>query len=110
MIFRLLPDGFTNRDLRGLVGQLVDRAMSAGQLTYDLRRLRSHGLIRRLPHSNRYHVTDDGLERALFLTRAHDRLLRTGLAELAEPGPLHTASRAYNMALDTLTRESGLAA
>jgi len=37
LIFRLLPNGFTNRDLRGLVGQLLDKTMSAGQLTYDLR-------------------------------------------------------------------------
>jgi hypothetical protein len=112
LIFRLLPNGFTNRDLRGLVGQLLDKTMSAGQLTYDLRRLRAHGLITRLPHSHRYHVTDTGLHHALFLTRVHDRLLRTGLAELTdpEPHPLRTASRAYQRALDTLADESGLAA
>ncbi len=112
LIFRLLPDGFTNRELRGLVGQLLGKVFSAGQLTYDLRRLRAHGLIIRRPHSNRYQVTDTGLERALFLTRAHDRLLRTGMAELAEPEPrpLQTASRAYQRALDALATESGLAA
>ena len=112
LIFRLLPNGFTNRDLRSLVGQLLGKAFSAGQLTYDLRRLRAHQLIIRRPHSNRYHVTDTGLERALFLTRAHDRLLRTGLAELAEPEPrsLKTASQAYQHALDTLATKSGLAA
>jgi alkylated DNA nucleotide flippase Atl1 len=112
LVFRLLPDGFTNRDLRGLVGQLLSQVFSAGQLTYDLRRLRAHGLIVRRPHSNRYQVTDTGLERALFLTRAHDRLLRTGIAELAEPEPrsLQTASRAYQRALDQLMEESRLAA
>jgi hypothetical protein len=112
LVFRLLPDGFTNRDLRGLVGQLLDKVFSAGQLTYDLRRLRAHGLIVRRPHSNRYQVTDTGLERALFLTRAHDRLLRTGIAELAEPEPrsLQTASRAYQRALDQLMEESRLTA
>src|SRR5680860_18950 len=112
LIFRLLPDGFTNRDLRGLVGQLLDTTMSAGQMTYDLRRLRAHGLITRLPHSHRYHLTDTGLQHALFLTRTHDRLLRTGLAQLAEPepGPLLSASRAYQKAIDKLADESGLAA
>jgi len=112
LVFRLLPDGFTNRDLRGLVGQLLGKAFSAGQLTYDLRRLRAHGLITRQPHSHRYRVTDTGLRDALFLTRAHDRLLRTGMAQLAapEPGPLQTASRTYQKAIDQLAEESGLAA
>lgn len=113
LVFRLLPAGFTNRDLRALVGQLLGTTFSAGQLTYDLRRLRAHGLIVRHPHTHRYRVTDTGLHHhALFLTRAHDRLLRTGMAHLAEPepGPLRTASRAYQKALDQLAEESGLAA
>lgn len=86
--------------------------MSAGQLTYDLRRLRVHGLVTRLPHSYRYRVTDTALERALFLTRAHDRLIRTGLAQLTDPapGPLQTATRTYGAAIDTLVHESGLGA
>ena len=112
LIFRLLPEGFTNRELRDLVGQLLDKPMSAGQLTYDLRRLRAHGLIIRVPHSHRYLLTETGLHHALFLTRTHDRLLRTGLAQLTapEPHPLQAASRAYQRALDTLAAESGLAA
>jgi len=112
LTFRLLPNGFNNRDLRDLVGQLLDKPMSPGQLTYDLRRLRAHGLITRIPHSHRYHLTDTGLHHALFLTRVHDRLIRTGLAELTDPQPhpLRTASRAYQRALDTLAGKSGLAA
>lgn len=110
LVFRLLPNGFTNRDLRDLAGQVTGTVMTAGQMTYDLRRLRIHGLIVRIPHTNRYRVTDDGLERALFLTRAHDRLLRTGLANLDQPTPLRAASRAYQHAIDALTQESALAA
>jgi hypothetical protein len=115
LVFRLLPHGFTNRDLRALVAPLLGKKpdrLTAGQMTYDLRRLRAHGLIARLPGSHRYHVTDTGLHHALFLTRAHDRLLRTGLAQLADPSRtrLGTVSRAYQIAIDDLTRESGLAA
>jgi len=47
-VFRLLPRGFTNRDLRiHLAPQLGLRPehMTSGQTTYDLRRLRVHGLI-----------------------------------------------------------------
>jgi hypothetical protein len=112
LVYRLLPGGFTNRDLRGLVSELLDKPFSAGQLTYDLRRLRAHGLIVRQPHSHRYHVTDSGFHHALFLTRAHDRLLRTGLAHLTDPEPSHlqTVSRAYQAAVDKLATEAGLAA
>jgi hypothetical protein len=115
LIFRLLPHGFANRDLRTLLAELLAKPpgqMSAGQMTYDLRRLREHRLITRVPHTHRYQVTDTGLQHALFLTRAHDRLLRTGLAQLAEPspGPLGTATRAYQSAIDNLAHQSGLAA
>ena len=115
VMFRMLPHGFHNHDMRQLITELLGRrpgAVSPGQMTYDLRRLRKHGLITRVPHSHRYRVTDTGLERALFLTRAHDRLLRTGLAQLTDPNPrpLRRANRTYQTALDTLTREAGLAA
>jgi hypothetical protein len=78
-VFRLLPDGFANRDLRALIAPLLGRpaqTITAGHMTYDLRRLRLHGLIQRIPHTFRYRVTDTGLRHALFLTRLHDRVLR----------------------------------
>jgi predicted MarR family transcription regulator len=77
-------------------------------MTYDLRRLRAHGLIERIPRSRRYHVTDTGLQHALLFTHAHDHLLRTGLALTNDPSPprktkLHNAARAYQAAFDELT-------
>jgi len=54
--------------------------LSLGQLTYDLRRLRLHGLIERLPKRHRYQVTDFGLRVALFVPRLWARTLRPGLA------------------------------
>ena len=52
-----------------------------------------------------YQTTDSGLRHALFLTRLHNRFLRTGLAELTDPdpplpSPLRTADRAYTNATD----------
>jgi hypothetical protein len=78
-------------------------------------RLRLHGLIQRIPHSHRYQVTDAGLHHALFLTRLHERLIRTGTAQLTDPDPptptaLRTAAHAYHKAVDSLTRQAGLAA
>jgi hypothetical protein len=117
-VFRLLPNGFTNRDLRGYLAPLLGlnpEAMTSGQITYDLRRLRIHGLIQRIPHSFRYQVTPAGLRQALFLTRLTQRLLIPGLAELTDPSPpapsrLRAAARAYDAALDDLTRHAGIAA
>ena len=116
LTFRLQPHGFTNQNLRALTAQLrgLDpQFVSPGQMTYDLRRLRLHGLIERVPHTHRYQVTDDGLRTAMFLTRVHDRLLPTGLSHLVDPtdtGPLHSAAVAYQHALDTLADQNGLAA
>src|SRR6266542_194040 len=85
-VFRLLPDGFANRDIRAnlaeLLGQSAD-AMTAGKVTYDLRRLRLHGLIERIPHTNRYRVTDQGWHVAAFFTHTYNRVLRPGLAEIS---------------------------
>ena len=89
-------------------------SITPGKMTYDLRRLRRHGLIERIPGSFRYQVTGTGIAHALFLTRLHDRFLRTGLAVLAsthrnERG-LAAAARAYTSALDDLARQARLAA
>ncbi len=118
LIHRLLPNGFTNRDLRAVVATLLGTTIediSAGKMTYDLRRLRVHGLIERIPKSRRYQVTDAGLRDALLFTHAHDHLLRTALAELVDPAPpwpsqLRTATHAYQAAFDKLAGQAHLAA
>jgi hypothetical protein len=83
VVFRLLPEGFTARDLRQHVAPLLGLgpdALSAGRVTYDLRRLRLHGLIARQPKRHRYRVTDAGLRLALFVPRVWARTVRPGLA------------------------------
>lgn len=94
ILFRLLPDGFRSADLRqhlaSLTGRLPDD-ISQGAITYQLRRLRLHGIIERLPHSFCYRVTQFGFRAALFFTRLYSRLLRPGLAAIL-PGPPTTAS------------------
>ena len=63
--------GFTNKSLRGLVAGLFGAGYSAHQMTYDLRRLRLHGLITRVPHTNTYVVTPEGIRTAVFFTKVH---------------------------------------
>ena len=82
-IFRLLPHGFSNRSLREHLAPLIGMiatSMTAGRMTYDLRRLRLHELIERIAHTNRYRVTDLGLGIAMFYTHTYARSLRTGLS------------------------------
>ena len=84
-VFRLLPHGFTNAVLRRHLAPLIGKTpdlMTSGQITYDLRRLRMHGLIERIPGTFRYQVTDAGMRSAQFLTRLHGRVLHTGLAAM----------------------------
>ena len=118
LIHRLLPHGFTNRELRTLIAPLLGTTpedITAGKMTYDLRRLRAHGLITRIPRTRRYQITDTGLQHALLFTHAHDHLLRTGLAEITDPDPpapsrLRAADRAYQTAFDDLAHYAHLAA
>ena len=118
LIFRLQPNGFTSRDLRAHLAELLGIpaiSLTTGRISYDLRRLRLHGLIERVPGSHRYQVTVEGLRIAMFLTRVHDRLLRRGLAELCDdqppaPSPLRSAAQRYDQAVTTLMTRSGLAA
>jgi hypothetical protein len=77
------------------------QAISQGAVTYQLRRLRLHRLIQRVPKSFRYEVTDFGLRVALFFTRLYNRLLRPGIAAVVPE--LHTMSTALNGAFDALT-------
>jgi hypothetical protein len=88
LLFRLLPRGFSNRDLRNhwaaLLGQSAHE-ITPGQMTYHLRRLRLHGLIERLPKSHRYRVTPGGWRIVLFCTRCYNRALRPGLAQIVPP-------------------------
>ncbi|MDQ3988160.1 MAG: hypothetical protein M3291_02990 [Actinomycetota bacterium] len=118
LVFRLLPNGFLNRDLRALLAELLGRQpeeISAGQVSYDLRRLRAHGLITRIPHTHRYRISDTGLHHAMLITHIDTRLLRPGLAQLTDPdppapSPLRTAALNYQRTLDQLTQEAGFAA
>jgi hypothetical protein len=118
LLYRLLPRGFQNRDLRQHVAPLLGLdpgQLTLGKMTYDLRRLRLHGLIERIPRTHRYRVTDRGFRSALFLTRAYQRLLRAGLATVHDrappiPTPLRLAFARVEKAIDKAWASGRLAA
>lgn len=103
VVFRLLPRGFTVADLRQALAPLLGclpAVLTPGRLTYDVRRLRLHGLIERVPATHHYRVTPGGLRLALFFTRTYGRLLRPGLARILPEATSH--DRRLRTAFDTL--------
>jgi hypothetical protein len=79
--------GLTNKSLRGHVAGLLGTDYTASQMSYDLRRLRLHGLIERIPGTHTYAVTPDGIRVAIFYTKLHHRLLGPLLAADRPPAP-----------------------
>jgi hypothetical protein len=103
----LAATGITNKSLRALMTGLTHAPYSPGQMTYDLRRLRLAGLIRRIDHTNRYVLTPDGIKVAVFYTKLHNRLLRPLLAadQPQAPQELRAALRAIDQHIDgSITR------
>jgi hypothetical protein len=96
-LFALAPTGFRHREFRDHVAQLQGRDSAtyrAGAMTYDLRRLRLHGLIERVPRSHRYRITEPGAQVAMFYARLYTRALRPAcsLTPLGSP----RAQRAFD--------------
>ncbi len=84
--------------LSGRTPQMIGR----GAMSYQLRRLRLHGMIERIPRSHRYRVTDAGFRTALFFTRTYNRLLRPALAAVLPDH--HAAATLLKRSFDTRSR------
>ncbi|HEY7244138.1 MAG TPA: hypothetical protein VH678_09680, partial [Xanthobacteraceae bacterium] len=106
ILFRQLPQGFRADDLRQRFAALLGydpQSISQSAVSYQLRRLRLHRLIQRVPKSFRYEVTDFGFRVALFFTRIYNRLLRPGIAAMVSN--LHTVPTTLKRAFDTLATQ-----
>jgi predicted MarR family transcription regulator len=80
-------------------------------MTYDLRRLRLHGLIERVPCSHRYRITPTGAQVAMFYARLSTRALRP--ASSLQPSGSTRAQHAFDRldaALAAFLQEVKLAA
>jgi hypothetical protein len=95
--------GFTNKSLRGQVAGLLGADYSRSQMTYDLRRLRLHGLIERVPHTNTYVTTPEGIRVAVFFTKLQRRLLGPLLEADRPPAPLELRTALHT--IDSAIRE-----
>jgi hypothetical protein len=118
-LFMLLPQGFRNATLRDHVARLMGEKpedYSPGRMTYDLRRLRLHGVIEKITGTHRYQMTSEGLRICLFLTKVHNRVIRPGFSQLnngcpkAPNRPIASAMHQLDQAMDQLIGEAKLAA
>jgi hypothetical protein len=118
-LFVLLPQGFRNAALRAHVAHLMGQPLddyTPGRMTYDLRRLRLHGIIERIPGTHRYEVTAEGLRICLFLTKVHVHVIRPGVSQLmdgcpkAPNQPVANAMRKLDRSMEQLITEAKLAA
>jgi hypothetical protein len=115
--FAHLIEGLTNRSLRALVQGLLP-GYTARQMTYDLRRLRRKGFIRRLPGTQRYELTAEGRRLAVFFSKTYARIVNPSLAELdpslpqtvARRTPLGRPWRDFERALDARIADTALTA
>lgn len=85
MLLCLQVEGFRNRQLRPLLAQMLglpEADIRPGRISYELRRLRLHGLIERIEKSHRYRLTRTGLATVVFYQRTYARLIRPGLSVL----------------------------
>jgi hypothetical protein len=118
VVFRLLPRGFSNRELRDHWAPMMGKApkdMTPGQMSYHLRRLRLHGVIERIRGSHRYRVTDSGWRTVLFCSRVYNRVLRPGLSQVlsdpaGESSALHREFDRLDKTIDELVESKGLIA
>jgi len=116
--FCYLVAGFTNRKLVSRAGALPPSPYTSRQATYDLRRLKRKGLIDKIPHTQRYQLTELGRRIAVLFTKAYGRVLAPGLTALdphlpedvAARHPLATAWRQFGRALDDFIRTELIAA
>jgi len=114
--FGHIPHGFTNKALRKQVADLLgsDRTpYGTNQMSYDLRRLRSKGIIWRIPNSHRYQLTTYGRKVALFFTKLDARIFRQFLAAIDDsqpiPLPLAAAFEQVEQAVAELVNRAHLA-
>jgi hypothetical protein len=104
--------GFTNRSLRAHVAGLLGTDYSVNQMSYDLARLRLHGLIRRLDGQHRYVLTNQGRRFAVFYTKLANRVVAPLFAagQPNSPAPLRRALATIDRATRDYLAHAGLKA
>lgn len=88
--FVTVVQGLRNRELRIQMAALLGRPLedyTAGQASYDLRRLVRKGLLCRVPKTQLYHLTPQGWKLARLYARLEARIFRPALTAMNSPPP-----------------------
>ena len=109
VLMSLKIEGFRNRQLRPLLAQMLgleDADITPGKMSYDLRRLRLHGLIQRIEGTHRYRLTNKGLVVVHFYHRTYARLIRPALSVIDGgapngPSPEEKSLQRFQHAMDS---------
>ncbi len=83
--FKFLISGITNKELRPLVENHLGKTYTTRQMSYDLRRLKRKQLIRRIPNTNKYEITENGRKMIIFNTIMYQRVICKTLAMTLSP-------------------------
>jgi hypothetical protein len=113
-----ITDGVTNRNLRELVAGFLGAGAdpySPAKMSYDLRRLKLKGALKKLPGQNRYMLTAQGRRWALFFTKSYARIFRPAFQMLQPAVTTHQTSLTkilndLDKAVDHLVQSAKLAA
>jgi hypothetical protein len=95
---------------------LSPEAYTPGRMTYDLRRLRLHGIIAKEAGTHRYQVTHEGMRICLFMSKVYQRVIRPGCSQLMNGCPkaqgrvITAAMNQLDNAVDQMVTEAKIAA
>ncbi len=92
---------------------MAAETITTGHIADNPRRLRTPGMIDRIPQTHRYTFTEQGWHTAMLLSAVHDRHLPTRLAHLADHAtspPLREAARTHPTVLENISHTTELAA
>jgi hypothetical protein len=99
LVLSILSPGFKQKELKERLALLLGldpSTITQGKMTYQLRRLRLHGFIQRLPRKHRYQVTTFGLRIALFYTNLCFRAPTRPVADrLGSTSGRHPSAQAF---------------
>jgi DNA-binding HxlR family transcriptional regulator len=113
--FTMNPDGLRHNNLRPAVAQLLGTTTdeyTQGKMTYDLRRLRLHGIVQRIDGSHRYRLTEIGTKVTQLFTRLYVRVIRPALSVEGNSKKKTRSTLAidnYDIAISKLLEEAQLA-